>query len=136
MWDKVFRSAGLSDPGALLRPGVNWRLEETRIDGSIIELVLSEYNGTEVRKIRFSPLYFSLADEFSEAYSGLQQEHQARMEAGDDDWSVGRVGNQIGANFPGLASDYFDLRAYQLSAMEWHLRFVSKGKPQVAVSAR
>ncbi len=136
MWDRVFRSAGLSDPRDLLRPGVNWRLDETRMGGSMMELALHVPGGTEIRRIRFAPVYFSIADEFAEAYSGLQHEYQAKMKAGGDDRTVGGVGNQIGTNFPSVASDYSDLHAYQLSAMEWHLRFVSRGAPQVEVSTR
>lgn len=105
------------------------------MDGATMELVLRESGGSESRTIRFEPVYFSIADEFAEAYSGLQRDDDATRLEGVSGHAVANIGRRIGIGFPSSAENFDNLRAYCLNAMEWNIRFVCQGAPEVEVSA-
>lgn len=95
-------------------------------------LRFKEHGGSEIRQIEFEPIYLSVADDFAEDYSGLLPSENETSSVCSADLST--VQGNIAKNFPSAASKFDDLRAFQLGAMEWRVRFICQGMPNLIVS--
>jgi len=103
------------------------------VDGAA-RLQFREFDGDETRVIEFVPLYLSVADDFAEDYAGLSVNEGSKADAGGIDLRSAQ--KSICQSFPSSASEYNDLQAFELSAMEWRVRFICQGTPKLTVTKR
>ena len=99
-------------------------------DGAAM-LRFAEFGGSEIRTVEFAPVYLSVVDDFAEDFSGFCK-NESSVEGPD----LLSVQNNISQNFPSAKASYDDLRAFQLSAMEWRVRFICQGEPKMTVATK
>lgn len=132
MWDSVFAHREDLARHEFLPGGVLWRVERWWYEGGVLEIQFQESGGSRKKLVSFEPVYFSAADEFVEAYGGMESAEAIRWKRSGS--RLAAVKNFLLTNCPEREL-YSSLQAYEVSAMEWTLRFVCLSPPTVKDAA-
>jgi len=123
MWDRLIAS---SNAERLLPSGRNWAFKSMSFDRVTMEISVESSKTNEMFTASFNPIYYSVSDEWVEAYSGLEKDRT--------DMKLEDVVRNIGQSFPEQMKNYAEAKLYFASAMEWSIRFVSYETPKVSLS--
>ena len=122
MWDRLIASSNALN---ILPSGKIWALSNMSFDRVTMELSFKSEKTQERLNVKFDPLYYSISDEWVEAYSGLdKQKTDNRLE---------QVIEKIGQSWPDRENDYQNAATYFANAMEWSIRFVSYAPPELSL---
>ena len=128
MWDSLFANADFLKV-RILPSGVLWSLDRVKADRGSLSIGFKEHGKTRSVRLDVDPTYFSMADEWIEAYGGMESKSAIKfLKSG---LSLEDVKKNIGDTFPSERITNNALELYLISAMEWTIRIASLEPPKI-----
>lgn len=128
MWDSLFSKADFSD-ARLLPRGVLWALDSLESNRSSLSIVFKEHGQNRQIRLDVEPTYFSMSDEWVEAYGGMESSESIKiLKSG---LNLRDLKDTIDGVSPGYSEGFRDLELYFISAMEWNIRIASLEQPKI-----
>ncbi|MGJ8559950.1 MAG: hypothetical protein ACSHX3_06905 [Litorimonas sp.] len=128
MWDSLFAQANFSE-SRMLPSSILWSLDEIKSNRNELSIVFVEHGKHRRIRLDVEPSYFSMADEWIEAYGGMEATKSVQfLKSG---LNLQELKENIHDVSPGYSECFENLELYLISAMEWTIRIASLEPPKI-----